>query len=109
MENNKDYILNIRISRKTYEKVRTLAKENAESISHLVRKVIDDGLDVASDVSEDIFGKGKKVRNIVSYYNGTAGQDISCAECGHAIKAGKAITIGESSSGKKYYFCSDCK
>jgi len=106
---NKDYILNIRISKKTYEKVKDLAKENAQSVSHLVRKVINDGLDIASDLSEDIFGKGKKETNIISYYHGIAGRDIWCAKCGRKIKMGQKIVIGESTFEKKYYFCVNCK
>lgn len=107
-ENNKDYILNIRISRKTYEKVKGMAKENRESVSHLVRKVIDDCLEIGNDLSEEIFGK-KKENNIFTYYNGVTAKDMSCSECGDNIKSGKTIIIGETNKGKKYYFCSKCK
>jgi formamidopyrimidine-DNA glycosylase len=106
---SKNYILNIRLSQNTYQKVKNLAKENAESISQLVRKVIYDGLDIASDISEDILGKNKKTSNITNYYRGTAAQGLTCANCGHKIKSGATITIGESSFGKKYYYCSNCK
>lgn len=108
-EENKDYILNIRISQKTYEKVKTLAQENAESVSHLVRKVINDGLDIASDISEDIFGQRKKASNIMNYYNGKAARAMLCSHCGRKIKSGQKIVIGESAFGKKYYFCVNCR
>ena len=117
---NKDYILNIRLSKKTYDQVKNLAKENAESISHLVRKVINDGLDIAADISDDIFGEksktpnskkttAKKSTNIINYYNGIAARDMLCANCSHKIKSGQKIIVGESTFGKKYYFCVNCK
>jgi hypothetical protein len=108
-KDNKDYILNIRLSRDTYEKVKNLAKKNAESVSHLVRKAIHDGLDIASDISEDIFGKEKKMPNITSYHQGIAAQDLICADCGARIKAGEKVTIGENHAGNKYYYCTVCK
>lgn len=108
-KDNKDYILNIRLSKDTYQKVKNLAKENAESVSHLVRKVIHDGLDIASDITKDVFGNDKKAPNIINYYNGIAAQDIACSECNQKIKSGQKIVIGESAFGKKYYFCVSCK
>lgn len=106
-DNNKDYILNIRISKETYEKVKNEAKENAESVSNLIRKVIDDGLGIASNISKEIFDK--KIKNITNYYNGITAKDIPCSQCGKIIKSNKTVVVGETNWGKKYYFCSKCK
>jgi len=106
---NRDYIFNIRISKETYEKVRREAKENAESISNLLRKVINDGLDIASSVSSEFRDKENKFKNIVSYYNVKLARDIPCSRCGTIIKSSKDATVGETNSGRKYYFCARCK
>lgn len=101
-EKNKDYILNIRISKDTYEKVKREAKENTESVSNLIRKVINDGLGIVSDLTDN-------QKNITSYHEGKTAKDISCSQCGKIIKSGKIVTVGETNWGKKYYFCSKCK
>jgi formamidopyrimidine-DNA glycosylase len=108
MDSNKDYILNIRISRKTYNKIKDLAKENKDTISHVVRKVIDDSMDIASSIHDDIFGKSNPKEHITTYYRATAAQDIPCATCGKIIKKEKDLVVGETANGKKFYFCTDC-
>ena len=106
---NKDYIINIRVSRETYDKVKQKASENRESISNLVRKVIEDSSEVISDLSRDIFGKGEKFSDIVSYHKAQLAKDIKCDRCARTIIKGEMATVGENNKGKRYYFCSECK
>ena len=106
---NKDYIINIRVSRETYDKVKQKASENRESISNLVRKVIEDSSEIISDLSRDIFNKGEKFSDIVSYHKAQLAKDMQCGKCGKDILKGETATVGENSKGKRYYFCSECK
>src|SRR3989344_4274039 len=50
-EESKDYIINLRVSRATYDKVKQKAKENRETVSNLLRKVIDDSAEIVTDFS----------------------------------------------------------
>ncbi len=108
---NKDYIINLRVSRATYEKVKQKARENKESISSLLRKVMDDSVEVISDISHDLMGKekGKKFKDIVGYYKLKTAQDIACDQCGSSIVSGETATVGETANAKKYFFCNNCK
>lgn len=107
-QKNKDCLLNIRISKKTYDRVKRAAEENKESISNLIRKVINDCLEITNDISQDIFNK-TETNKISAYYQGVAAQNITCAQCQKKIKSGNKITIGETTNGKKYYFCLKCR
>lgn len=108
-ENNKDYIINIRVSRATYENIRQKAKENRESISNVVRKAINDSAEIISDLSNELFGKKDKFRNVVGYHKSRAAKEIKCSGCGAAIGQGDVVTIGETEGTKKYFFCGNCK
>lgn len=107
-QKNKDRLLNIRISKKTYDRVKQAAEENKESVSNLVRKIISDCLEITHDISQDIFNKTETTK-IFTYYQGVTAQNIICTKCHKKIKAGNKITIGETTTGKKYYFCSKCR
>jgi len=106
---NKDYIINLRVSRKTYDKIKSKAKENRETISNLLRKVIDDSSEIISDLSCDVFGDGKKFNDIISYHKVFLAQDVDCSKCNQKISSGESVTVGETKTNKKYYFCLNCK
>jgi len=107
-DNNKDYIINLRVSRATYDKIRRKAKENQESISSLVRKAIDDSAEIITDLSDELLSKRDKFKDIVGYHKSKAAQDLECAKCGEKIVAGDIVTIGETEGAKKYFFCENC-
>lgn len=112
MDENKDYIINFRVSRKTYEKMKQKAKENRESVSNLARKAIEDSVEIIHDLSREIFGTGdkkNKFEDIVSFHRAQFAQDMECASCGKTISKGTVGVVGENKAGKKYYFCADCK
>ncbi len=98
--NNKDYILNIRLSRETYEKVREAAKENSESVSALVRKIIHD----SGEIFDDIFSPKHRFADIKTYSTEKAARDIVCEKSGKKIRKGSPVIVGETSSGRRYYF-----
>lgn len=106
--NNKDYILNLRVSRATYDKIKQKAKENSESVSNLVRKAIDDSTEIIADLSDEIFGEQSKFKDIVGYHKSKAARDLKCSKCGKVIPTGEMFTIGETESVKKYFFCKNC-
>ena len=110
-DENKDYIINLRVSRATYEKVKEKARENRESISNLVRKAVDDSVEIISDLSDEIFGKDKnaKFKDVVSYHRVKTAKEIKCDKCSVLIPSGETATIGETASAKKYFFCQNCK
>lgn len=108
-ENKKDYIINLRVSRETYDKIKEKANENRETISNLLRKVIDDSGEIISDVSEEIFGKKQSFNDIISYHKSILAKDASCSKCKKKILKGKPATIGETRTNKKYIFCLACK
>ncbi len=108
---NKEYIINLRVSRATYEKVKEKAKENRESISNLVRKAVDDSVEIISDLSNELLGKDKnaKFKDIISYHRVKTAQEIKCDKCNMIILSGDMATIGETKGAKKYFFCQNCK
>ncbi len=109
MSDKKDYIFNIRLSRDTYEKLKQKATENRETMSNLARKVIDDGLEIFQDVSNDLFGNSVSARDkIVHSYKVFLHQDAVCAETGQTMKKGEQAIVGETQTGKKYIFHPSC-
>src|SRR5579872_6087706 len=108
--NTKDYIINLRVSRATYEKIKTKASENRDTVSNLIRKVIEDSSDIMQDLSRDIFGEPKKKSfdDVVGYHEITLAREMECARCGKVMKKGAKAEVGETKSGTHYYFCGTC-
>ena len=105
-DSKKDYLFNIRLSRQTYDKLKSKAMENRESVSNLARKMLNDGLEILDDISEELFdGKFRKKDEIVYYCEGIILTETSCHECGEKLKTNEKIKIGETKKGKKHYFC----
>src|SRR4051812_37968646 len=109
MQDNKEYILNIRVSKDTYEKLKRIAKENSQTLSSLIRKTIDDSSEIFSDLRKDLFGGSEKSKDGLVYYQKvTAARDIECNKCHASVPKGSTIFMGETKSGAKKYFCTDC-
>jgi formamidopyrimidine-DNA glycosylase len=108
---NKDYIINLRVSRATYEKIKEKAKENRESISSLVRKTVDDSIEIISDLSDELLGREKKgkFKDVVSYHKVKTARQLDCDQCGAVIGIGEIATAGETTGAKKYFFCQNCR
>ena len=107
-DDRKDYIINLRVSRKTYEKLKARASENRETMSNLARKVIDDGMEIIGDVSDELLGKDKKNTDVCYTYEVHLAKDDVCNQCGCVLKKGKKVIVGEKKSGRKYCFCTKC-
>ena len=108
-DDGKDYVINLRVSRATYDKIKRKAKENQESISNLVRKAIDDSAEIVSDISGELFGKKDKFKDVIGYHKSKAAQELECAKCGAKIVPGEIVTVGETEGAKKYFFCENCR
>ncbi|MBI2623810.1 MAG: hypothetical protein HYW65_04590 [Candidatus Liptonbacteria bacterium] len=108
-DDSKDYVINLRVSRATYDKIKRKAVENKESISNLIRKAIDDSAEIIGDLSSEILGKRDKFKDVVGYHKAKAARDLECARCGTAIAAGGVVTVGETEGAKKFFFCENCK
>lgn len=109
MDNNKEYIINIRVSKDTYSKLKAKAKENSESLSSLVRKTLDDSYEILGDLKRDIFGDDKKPANDISHYQKVIiAKDVTCDRCQSNIPKGSQVFFGETKAGIKKYFCNSC-
>ena len=108
-DSNKDYILNLRVSRVTYEKIKHKAKENSESISTLIRKAISDSAEIIDDLSGELFQKRDKFKDVIGYHRFKTAQKIECSQCHSEIPAGETATVGETEKSKKYFFCKVCR
>ena len=109
MEDNKDYILNIRVSKETYNKLKEKAKENSETLSTLVRKTLDDSWEILSDLKNELFNENNKANNGVAYYQKIiAAKELACDRCKMNIPKGSQAFLGETKTGSKKYFCQNC-
>ena len=108
-DTNKDYIINLRVSRATYEKIKSKAKENSETISTLIRKTIDDSAEIIGDLSDELFQKRDKFKDIIGYHRFKTAQELECSQCHGKIPAGETATVGETEKSKKYFFCKVCR
>jgi len=110
MDDIKDYVINLRVSKETYEKIKSKAKKNGDTISHLLRSVIDDSAEIISDLSNDLAGRQKqKFADIASFHKAVLAQARVCDNCATEMAKGEVATLGETDKGKVYYFCSRCK
>jgi hypothetical protein len=110
-DDNKDYIINLRVSKQTYEKIKSKAQQNKNTISSLLRNIIDDSAEIFSDLSNDFKGQTatNKFKDVVSYHRGMLAQERNCDNCGSLIAKNEVVTIGEVEKGGSYYFCTKCK
>lgn len=108
MENNKEYIVNIRVSKDTYDKLKRKAKENSQTISNIVRKTLDDSYEVWGDLKKDLFGDKKENSGISYYQKVVMAKDEKCERCDSDIGKGDEAYVGETKSGSKKYFCNKC-
>jgi hypothetical protein len=110
-DNNKDYILNLRVSKQTYEKIKGRAVKNGSSISTLLRGIISDSVEIISDLSSDLRGKtsASKFNDVASYHKGILAKDRACDNCKVNMNKGQVVTIGETDEGAAYFFCAECK
>ena len=105
-DDKKDSILNLRISRELYEKIKKKAQENRETISCAARKIMEDGCDIFSGLSAELFPPSKSDENLYSY-EAKATSSLICAQCARRIKKGEKIHIIENKRGKKI-ICTRC-
>lgn len=110
-DTTKDYIINLRVSRKTYDKIKDRAKKNGETISNLIRSIINDSAEVISDLSSELTGKKTKDKfaDIVSYSRAVLAQSRPCDNCGKEMAKGETVIAGETATRARYYFCPSCK
>ncbi|KKR15361.1 MAG: hypothetical protein UT43_C0002G0018 [Parcubacteria group bacterium GW2011_GWC1_39_29] len=108
-DTNKDYIINLRVSRATYEKIKHKAKENGDSISTLIRKAISDSAEIIDDLSSELFQKQEKFKDILGYHRFKTAQELECSQCHGKISEGETATVGETEKSKKYFFCKNCR
>lgn len=111
MDDSKDYIINLRVSKETYDKIKDKAKKNGDTVSSLLRTIINDSAEIISDLSKDFRGdkSPSKFNDVISYHRGILAQERICDNCGSPMAKNDVITIGETATGKSHYFCTRCK
>lgn len=106
-EEKKDYIINLRISRKTCDKLKQKAKENGQTLSSLIRKTVNDGLDIMGDVSDELLGKEKK--NKTAYHHiVVANKDLKCTGCDKTIDKNTTIFTNGATGEHRENLCGSC-
>ena len=108
MSENKEYIINIRVSKDVYEKLKRKARENSQTLSSLVRKTINDSYEVFKDFKREIFNGDNKNNNILYYQKIITATETTCERCHSKISRGNETYMGETKSGFKKYFCNNC-
>ena len=109
MSDNKDYIVNLRVTRETYEGLKKKALENSESVSNFIRKAIEGSIGLVADISEDIINLGSgDLSGILSYHPAKAAKEMSCARCGAKVAKGEDVMVGETGGSRKYMLCGKC-
>jgi len=113
-DTTKDYVINLRVSRQTYQKIKDKAKKNGNTISSLLRAVIDDSAEIISDLSQDLSGAPysspkNRFSDITAYHRAVLAQARPCDNCRTEMIKGEITTIGETAKGPAYYFCGKCK
>lgn len=109
MDDSKDYVLNIRVSKDTLNKLKNKAKENSQSLSDLVRKTLDDSREIFGDFKDDLFGKGEKAANGVEYFQKViVAKTVDCEKCASPIAKATEAYLGVTKTGEKKYFCNSC-
>ena len=111
MGDSKEFVINLRVSKQTYEKIKNRAKKNKDSVSNLIRNIINDSTEIISDISSDLKNKEKKAKfnDVLIYQRGTLAKENLCGNCGAHMAAGESVTIGRTDSDACYYFCFRCK
>ena len=110
-DGSKDFVINLRVSKETYNKIKSKAKKNGYTISALLRSVINDSAEIISDISQDLSGKkhDHKFGDVISYHKAVLAQSKICDNCSMEMAKGEVTTVGETTKGKSYYFCYRCK
>src|SRR5689334_8425549 len=108
IEDNKEYIINIRVSKEVYNKLKNKAKENSESLSSLVRKTLDDSWEILGDIRNEFFGDAKNSNGVLYYQKIIVAKDTNCSRCQADISKGSEAYLGETKTGSKKYFCNKC-
>lgn len=106
-------VVNTRITQDLYDKIMKKAKKNGTTISTLVRDLLEDSIDVYSDVSKIIDQKIRdylKEDKVVGYQEIVAANVLECANCSAKIKKGDKtyMVVTEKNSGPKLFLCSKC-
>lgn len=104
---NKDQMINLRVPRAVYKKIREFAEENRDTVSNVVRKAIEDNLTFIAEVSSQVLNNGK-FQDVVGYASLKAARPLICDKCRSAIKTGEGIALGETQGARKYVFCGTC-
>ncbi len=109
MSDNKDHIVNLRVTSDTYEKLKKGALANSESVSNFIRKAIEGSIGLVADISEEILSLGSgDLSGIESYHPARAAKKMACARCGGNIVRGATMMVGETSGSRKYMLCEEC-
>ncbi len=107
-------VVHTRISDETYDKLSKDAKKRRVTISNLVRNIVEDSLDLSSEVFNLVDEKLRKKLHredaILGYQSITLNKDTVCDFCGKDVSKGSSINLAFlENSAKKLTVCDNCK
>lgn len=116
MQNNKnEKVVHTRVSKELFEKIANKAKKNRISTSNLLRNLVEDYLEIHSDVWDAIDMKLKNYLSlgedsIIGYQSIILSKKIRCALCNKELNSGSQVFIGFfEKSPQKIIVCPNCK
>lgn len=109
----KEKIINTRVTEELYKKISDKAKKNQTTVSTLLRSLLEDSIDIYSDISTIIDQKIKDLlaeEKIVGYQDILVAKDQQCAVCNQVIKSGDKGYLVVTDKGIKgsTIICSNC-
>lgn len=116
MQNSKnEKVVHTRISKKLFEKISQKAKKNRISTSNLLRNLVEDYIEIHSDVWDAIDNKIKNYLSkgddsIIGYQSIILNKKLLCALCNKELSSGSQAFIGFfEKSPQKIIVCEKCK
>lgn len=94
-QKQKEKVINTRVSEELYEKIIAKSRKRRTTVSHLLRNVLEDVIDIHEDVSdiveEKLRARLKRKQNVpLGYQAITLAQDVECIVCDKPQKRGKS-------------------
>lgn len=114
----KEKVLHTRVPEELYEKISDKAKKHRTTVSSLIRNVVEDGLDIYSDVSDIVDdkirqrlkNKDKNKDEIIGFQKIRLVKKQRCNNCETELKKGTEVNLEiYQNSSKKTIRCLECK
>ena len=116
---NKDHVLQARVSSSMYDKLVEQASRLRVPVSNLVRNILEDSIRMVGNIVEgsleiaEVLGTGvsdKELSEVLGWQPLVANRRLTCNRCGKAVEKGDtAMTSVGSPTGRTIVICEGCK